>query len=155
MSGVFAQTAEPKTKRILVVEDDETLRDFFELIVSAEGFQIETAPDGEEGLKRVLEKPPDLLILDFMLPGIGGFEVLKKLQEGSAAKVPVIVATARQLDEKMIQQIRQEPNVTEYLTKPVQHGPFISLLHKTLGTRPIVQPKKDDTGFGHQRRKGW
>ncbi len=155
MSDIIAQTADPKTKRILVVEDDDGLRDFFELILQTEGFQIEAAPTGEEGIKRAVEKPPDLLILDFMLPGIGGFEVLRNLQKGPAAGVPIIVATARQLDEKMIQQIRHEPNVKEYMTKPIQHGPFISFLHKTLGTRPNVQPKKEDTGGFGQRKRGW
>lgn len=144
----------PKDKTILIVEDDDSLREFFEMMLQREGFQVRSAASGEEALKTAEETPPDLIVLDFMLPGKGGFEVLKELQTGDTASVPIVVATARKLDAKMIAQIRSEPNVREYVTKPVNHAIFINSIHKVLGTKPGQGINPDDTlGFG--RRKGW
>lgn len=78
--------------KILLVEDDKFLRDLLTKRLSKEGFEIETAVDGEEGLKKVQETKPDLVLLDLILPGINGFDVLKKIRENPAlSDVKIIV----------------------------------------------------------------
>ena len=80
--------------RILLVEDEEKLARFVELELTHEGYQVEKAFDGRTGLELAEKGGFDLLLLDIMLPGLNGLEVLRRLRkEGSA--VPVIMLTAR------------------------------------------------------------
>lgn len=78
--------------RILVIEDDRFLRDLIVQKLKKEGFVVLEAIDGEEGIKMTREHLTDLVLLDLILPGIDGFEVLKKMKEDSATKnIPVII----------------------------------------------------------------
>lgn len=78
--------------KILVIEDDKFLRDLLSRKLKEEKFQIVTAIDGEEGLKKVQEERPSLVLLDLILPGINGFDVLKKIKENPAiSKISIIV----------------------------------------------------------------
>ena len=77
---------------LLMVEDDTFLRDLIVQKLIREGFKMKEAVDGEEGLKMVREERPDLILLDLILPGLDGFEVLKRLKADAASKdIPVIV----------------------------------------------------------------
>jgi len=80
----------PKT--ILIIEDDKFLRELIARKLIKEGYEISEAVDGEEGMKKVKEEKPDLVLLDLILPGIDGFEVLSKMKEDPAlASIPVII----------------------------------------------------------------
>jgi len=80
------------TKRILIIEDDKFLRELIVRKLTGEGFDVSEAVDGEEGLKKIKEEKPDLVLLDLILPGIDGFEVLARMKEESAlASIPVII----------------------------------------------------------------
>jgi len=79
-------------KTILVVEDDKFLRELIARKLREENFNITEAIDGEEGIKKIKEEKPDLVLLDLILPGIDGFEVLSKMKEDtSLPKIPVII----------------------------------------------------------------
>lgn len=79
-------------KKILIVEDDRFLRELITQKLAKEGFDIIEAINGEEGIKKTKEEKPDLVLLDLILPGIDGFEVLSKIKEDVAlAQIPVIV----------------------------------------------------------------
>ncbi len=101
-------------KNIIVIEDDRELCELLKEFFQAENFELETVHDGLEGLRRVSEGNPDLVILDVMLPGINGFDVLKKIRERS--KVPVIMLTARGEDIDRI--LGLEMGADDYLPKP-------------------------------------
>ncbi len=81
---------------ILIVDDDPRITDLLRRILAYEGYSVTTAATGQEALNRVLERPPDLIILDIMLPGLNGLEVAKPVcprrtggaREGSAAPQP-------------------------------------------------------------------
>ncbi|OGF49606.1 hypothetical protein A3G55_02075 [Candidatus Giovannonibacteria bacterium RIFCSPLOWO2_12_FULL_44_25] len=78
--------------RILIVEDDKFLRDLIVQKLKREGFLTFEALDGEEGLKMVEEKLPDLILLDLILPGLDGFEVLRRVKgDKQLSQIPVIV----------------------------------------------------------------
>jgi len=78
--------------KILIVEDDKFLRELIVRKLSQENFDVVEAIDGEDGIKKVKETIPDLLLLDLILPGIDGFEVLSKIKEEPAtASIPVII----------------------------------------------------------------
>ena len=80
----------PKT--ILIIEDDKFLRDLIARKLTEEGFEISEAVNGEEGIKKIKEGKPDLVLLDLILPGIDGFEVLRKIkEEPQLARIPVII----------------------------------------------------------------
>jgi DNA-binding response OmpR family regulator len=87
---------------ILVVEDDKFLRELLTNKIKKEGFSVVEAIDGENGLAMVAEKNPQLIVLDLLLPGIGGFEVMEKLRADSKTeKIPVIVLSNLGAQEDM------------------------------------------------------
>ncbi|OJI06952.1 MAG: response regulator [Candidatus Vogelbacteria bacterium CG22_combo_CG10-13_8_21_14_all_37_9] len=80
------------TKKIFIVEDDEFLRSLTVKRLEKEGYQVEVAVDGESALGKIKEAQPDIILLDLLLPGLSGFEVLKKIREDGPIKgTPVIV----------------------------------------------------------------
>ncbi len=79
-------------KKILFVEDDKFLRELVIQKLMKEGYDTVGAVDGEEGLKKIKEEKPDLVLLDLILPGIDGFEVLSKVKEDPVlAQIPIII----------------------------------------------------------------
>lgn len=79
-------------QKILVIEDDTFLRELIVQKLLKEGYEISEAVDGEDGIKKVTEEKPDIILLDIILPGIDGFEVLKKIKEDEKVQdIPVII----------------------------------------------------------------
>ncbi len=79
-------------KKILIVEDDKFLRELIAQKLIKEGYDIAEAVDGEKGIKSVKEEKPDLILLDLILPGIDGFEVLAEIKEDPVlSQIPVII----------------------------------------------------------------
>lgn len=77
---------------ILIIEDDKFLRELISRKLLSEGFKIEEAIDGEEGLAKAKETKPDLILLDLILPGLDGFEVLQRIKDDpSTASIPVLI----------------------------------------------------------------
>lgn len=80
--------------KILMVEDDATLAQMYQKKLTHEGFEVTLAFSGEEGLQIVEQENPDLILLDIMMPGMDGFEVIKKIKEiKSLASTPIIILT--------------------------------------------------------------
>lgn len=128
--------AKSSDKLVMIVDDDESVRDLLEFVVKKEGFRVETAADGEEGLNKIQSMLPDLILLDLMLPRYGGFEVLRQLQSGETAKIPIIIITGRYTDRTTAEMIRQESNVMDFMEKPLKPAVLAMTLHKILKTRP-------------------
>lgn len=140
------ELGDPKTKLVLIVDDDAGLVDMLATWVKSEGFQVETAASGDQALRKVDARTPDLILLDYMLPGTGGYEVAKELQSGDARGVPVFLITGRRLDRAQTEMLRRESNVKEYIEKPVKPAVLASLIHRTLKTQPPVIARKQDRG---------
>ncbi|MBI4377441.1 MAG: response regulator [Elusimicrobia bacterium] len=136
---------DPSQKMVLLVDDDESLLDLIDHVVKKEGFKTDRATDGLEALRKTQALDPDLIILDFMLPGMGGYEVLRELQAKGCGAVPVIVITGRQMDRKSIEMLRLEPNVREFMEKPLRPVIMATTIHNILQTRP---PSIDRTAKG-------
>jgi DNA-binding response OmpR family regulator len=126
----------PQDKLILVVDDDDSVRELLEFLVRKEGFKVQTAADGEEGITMIQKLLPDLVILDLMLPRYGGFEILRQLQMGDTSRIPIIIVTGRYTDRTTAEMIRQESNVMDFLEKPVKANILTMSLHKILKTNP-------------------
>ncbi|MBI3552030.1 MAG: response regulator [Elusimicrobia bacterium] len=128
--------ADPAEKLVLLVDDDESLLDLMEHVVRKEGFRTDRATDGKEALAKARALNPDLLLLDFMLPGMGGYEILRELQASGNGGIPVIVITGRPLDRKTIEMVRMESNTKELMEKPLRPAILATTIHSLLRTRP-------------------
>jgi two-component system, OmpR family, response regulator len=105
----------PMPELILVIEDEPGIVDFLERGLSAQGFQVISALDGDTGLERALAEEVDLVVLDMLLPGRRGLEVLQRLREGKPT-LPVIVLTALgEVDDRVS---GLDAGAADYLTKP-------------------------------------
>ncbi|MDX1599953.1 MAG: response regulator transcription factor [Anaerolineales bacterium] len=124
--------------KILVVEDDDTVRDTLSLNLSAEGYEVVTAADGEEGLKAGREGDYDLIILDVMLPKMDGLTLCRVLRNES--DVPIILLTARGTETDKI--VGLESGADDYVVKPFSLGELLARVRAALrrgrGTRAMA-----------------
>ncbi len=104
--------------RILVVDDNEMNRDMLSRRLGRRGFEVATAAGGQEALEAVEQQPFDLILLDIMMPGIDGMEVLQRVRETrSASELPIIMATAKTESEDIVEALKLGAN--DYVTKPL------------------------------------
>ncbi|HYE09349.1 MAG TPA: response regulator transcription factor [Patescibacteria group bacterium] len=101
-------------QKILIVEDELKIARFLELELGHEGYMVDQAHDGKEGLSKALNNQYDLIVLDIMLPFVNGIEVLRKIRQSS--EIPVILLTAK--DEVMDKVIGLDMGADDYITKP-------------------------------------
>jgi two-component system OmpR family response regulator/two-component system response regulator RstA len=102
--------------RILVVEDDEKLAALVSEFLGKEGFAVEMVHRGDEAVRRILNTPPDLVILDLMLPGLDGFEVCKQVRDRYSGSILMLTARNEDVDEIL----GLELGADDYVTKPVR-----------------------------------
>ena len=133
----------PGEKLVLLVDDDESLLDLMEHVVKQEGFRTDRAEDGPEALRKAQALNPDILVLDMMLPGLGGYEVLRQLQAAGHGDIPIIIVTGRMMDPQGVDLIRQESNVKEFMEKPVRPAVLAAALHRLLNTQPTRSPRRE------------
>ncbi len=117
-------------RRLLVIEDEASLGEMIVSNLATEGFLVSLAGDGEAGLASHATRPADLIILDLMLPGMSGFEVLRALRRRQD-KVPVIILTARSASEDRVQGLSL--GADDYLPKP------FAMLELTARIRAILR----------------
>jgi DNA-binding response OmpR family regulator len=142
--------------RVLIIDDDVELCRLLAERLSSEDFSIETIHHGQRGLERVLSQDYALVILDLMLPGMKGLDVLRHVRERSA--VPVLILTARGEDVDRI--LGLEIGADDYLPKPFNPRELIARIHAILrrthysrkGTAPLVV---DDVRLDRTAREAW
>jgi two-component system copper resistance phosphate regulon response regulator CusR len=122
--------------RLLVVEDEKKLADFITRGLRAEGFAVDLTGDGESGWEMASGVEYDLLILDLMLPGLGGTEILRRLKR-RGNRAAVLVLTARDATRDKVENF--EAGADDYLTKPFAFAELLVRV-KALLRRPPVQP---------------
>jgi len=143
--------------KILIIEDEERIRQFLQRGLSFEGYRIETAADGQTGLDMARESPPDLVLLDLMLPGMDGLEVCRRIR--AASEVPVLMLTAKETVEDRVTGL--DAGADDYLVKPFAFDELLArvraLLRRSQPTQPQVYRFADlelDTGTRQGRRGG-
>jgi len=110
--------------RILIAEDEANIAESLSFILGRAGYDVDSVPDGEAALRQVRKLLPDLLILDVMLPGLNGFELLKMLKADARLKdLPVIVLTAR--TQPHDRELAEAIGVAAYLTKPFSNRELV------------------------------
>ena len=123
-------------ERILIVEDEEKLARFVELELTHEGYQVEKAFDGRTGLSMAEAQEYDLLLLDVMLPGLSGLELLRRLRR--TKQTPVIMVTAR--DQVMDKVTGLDMGADDYITKPFEIEELLARIRVALRRRGAAQP---------------
>ena len=111
------------SKKVLLIDDDLTLVKMMESFLVSHGYMVMAATDGEEGLAKVRNECPDLIVLDVHMPKMNGYTFVFELKKITNANVPIIVLTAK---EGMAEIFKIE-GVKEYITKPLQ--PEVLLTH--------------------------
>jgi two-component system response regulator VicR len=137
-------------KKVLIIEDEKNISDIVKLNLTKEGFNVDTAFDGQEGLEKALGTDPDLVLLDVMLPSIDGFEVCRKVREKSA--VPIIMLTAK--EEEVDKVLGLELGADDYITKPFGLRELIARIkaniRRTVMAGDIGQtPSSNTTEYGN------
>jgi len=118
-------------KHILIVDDEANVRRIVQVILQKAGHRVTMAADGVEGLERVREEPPDLVLLDVMMPRMDGFEMLRRLKaDPDTAAVRVVMLTARSLDQDVFEGERFGAEL--YITKPFAPIDLAALVEKVL-----------------------
>ncbi|MEA2088510.1 MAG: response regulator transcription factor [Patescibacteria group bacterium] len=104
-----------KQIKILIIEDDSFLSDFYGKKLSDKNYEVFIASDGEKGVKIAKEKKPDLILLDLVLPKMSGFDVVKELKSGDCKNIPIVLLT--NLNEKENIDKALDMGVEDYLIK--------------------------------------
>ncbi|OGN97277.1 MAG: hypothetical protein A2Y89_06890 [Chloroflexi bacterium RBG_13_51_18] len=121
-------------KKILIIEDDPATQRLVDYSLKQEGYQIITASNGLEGIRKALGEAPDLIILDVMLPGMDGFEICYRLRsDPSTAKMPILMFSAK------AQEIDKDTGIKvgadDYLTKPSAPSDIVNRVEKLLAKK--------------------
>ena len=135
-------------KRILVVDDEPNIREVVELYLRRDGFDVEVVGDGAAALAAVERKIPDLIVLDLMLPVVGGLQVTRALRQGEQ-NIPIIMLTAKSDEADRIAGL--ELGADDYLTKPFSPKELVARVKAVLrraSDKPLVDPQAQPLSVG-------
>lgn len=121
--------------KLLVAEDDNEINSYLRLSLGGAGFTVDTVTNGAEALKLTKSLPYDLLILDVMMPGIDGWEVLRQLRT-TGNEIPVLMLSARDLIEDRVRGL--ELGADDYLIKPFAFSELLARVHTLLRRRTVA-----------------
>jgi DNA-binding response OmpR family regulator len=125
------------TRRVLVVDDELYIRNILDFALNSEGYEVITAADGEQALKKAVDLLPDLIILDVMMPKLDGFEVCRAIKGKDETKhISVILLTAR--DKEADRERGKQVNCDAYLTKPFSPNKLTEMVHQFLNRSSAV-----------------
>lgn len=156
MISLNTMSGEQVMQRILVVDDDPAVTSVLRRGLSYEGFAVDTAASGSQGLAVARDQPPDLIILDVMMPDLDGFEVLRRIRLADP-KLPVLMLTAKDAPADQVEGL--ESGADDYVIKPFTFEVLLARVHALLrrqeAERPAVIRFADlslDTGTRQARR---
>ncbi|RME33822.1 MAG: response regulator [Deltaproteobacteria bacterium] len=118
-------------KKILIVEDEESLLKLESILLTSKGYDVRGVSNGNTALEVITEEPPDLVLLDIMLPEMDGFEVCRRIKENEKTRhIPVIMLTAKKSREDMAR--GEEVGADWYITKPFKSAMVIETIQRFL-----------------------
>lgn len=118
---------------ILIVDDSPTEAHVLKGILEKNGFEVETAENGAEGIERAREIKPDLVLMDVVMPGLNGFQATRQLTKGAeTADIPVIIVTTKDQETDRVWGMRQ--GAKDFLSKPVAEKTLMEKINAVLAT---------------------
>ncbi len=118
-------------RRILVVDDEPELLEFVTMRLEANNYTVVTAPGAKEGLAKALSEQPDLILLDVMMPGMDGFEVLRRLKRQPQTRaIPILMLTAKGETGEIMK--AQHLGATDYIIKPFESKDLLRAVERIL-----------------------
>jgi DNA-binding response OmpR family regulator len=123
--------------KILIADDDRTIREFLSAVMKKAGYEVSTASDGKSTMKKVKQEKFDLVLLDVWMPKMNGLEVLAKMRQ-SKTRPKVIVMTSDDAPETLLGAIREE--AYHYISKPVEPKELVALVRETLAKKTEIAP---------------
>ena len=130
--------------RILVIEDEPSYVEALEVALEREGFEVASALDGRQGLEVFRRDPPDVVLLDLMLPGIQGLDVLRRIRD--AAATPVIVVSAKDSEADVVTAL--ELGADDYLRKPYSIRELVARIHVAVRRTVPLPDEQSVLSFG-------
>lgn len=127
------------SKKVLIIEDEKSISDIIKFNLKKEGFEADTAYDGQTGLDKALSGKPDLILLDVMLPVLDGFQVCKKIRETST--VPILMLTAK--EEEVDKVLGLELGADDYITKPFGMRELIARIKANIRRTDLMSNLQD------------
>ena len=122
---------ETKRERILVIDDDQGVLKLVETLLGTHGYEVSSTDDAAQGLEMAIKAPPDLVVLDVMMPIINGFNICRLLKsQETAMRIPVILLTSRASEDDVA--IGQEVGANAYLSKPIDTKLFLEKIRELL-----------------------
>jgi DNA-binding response OmpR family regulator len=119
-------------KRVLVIEDERNISEAIRFILTREGWHVDVTADGRSALAALSAAPPDMIILDLMLPGISGFDILRSLRASPDTQdVPVLMLTAKGQSADRDEAARL--GVTRFMTKPFANADVVATVRELAG----------------------
>ena len=120
--------------RVLAVDDDHVIRGLLEVNLEMEGHEVVTAVDGRDALNKVAANPPDLIILDVMMPNVNGWQVAERLKSDAVTRnIPIIFLSARAMEADVRK--GNDIGVESYVTKPFDPIDLMELVRRLLEER--------------------
>jgi DNA-binding response OmpR family regulator len=124
--------------KVLIIDDEKLLVKSTCMALTHFGFEVKGALDGEEGLRAALEYKPDVILLDIMMPGMDGWQVLEKLKDnGETKRIPVVIFTAREYSNGKALGLKN--GAADYVAKPFEPQELAEILNKQLMPLPNGQ----------------
>ena len=119
-------------RRVLLIEDEPNIIEAISFILSRDGFTVHTHQDGETAMAKVRAQPPDMIILDVMLPGRSGFDILRDLRSEAATRdLPVLMLTAR--GQAKDRDLATQLGADVYMTKPFSNAEICAQVRAMIG----------------------
>jgi len=125
--------------KVLAIDDDPAMTELLILLLRTRGFEVYTANSGEDGIKKMRELSPDVLILDLMMSGVDGWEVCSKVRKFSTT--PILILSA--LDAPGMVASALDAGADDYLIKPVPSSVLIAHLHNLARRARMIKPKQE------------
>ena len=127
-----------KIRRVLCIEDEEEMIDLIRLILVRKGFEVSGATGGQDGLQKVHEQMPDLILLDLMMPDMDGWEVYQQIKADEQTRhIPVIVVTAKaqSIDKVLGLHIAK---VDDYIAKPFSPADLLESIERVIAKKTLA-----------------
>ncbi|NOZ00821.1 MAG: response regulator [Deltaproteobacteria bacterium] len=122
-------------KRVLVIDDEKDMRVYLKTLLAKAGFETETAENGDEGLKKAMAAPPDLITLDVLMPKKSGVRAYGELRSaGKTSQVPIVILTGlAQREDFFGDELGDVPRPDAVIEKPIDRESFLGLVRKLTG----------------------